>query len=682
MTRERQREKYLERQARAEAAARDTYRGAAKAPTIDAMRAEFLDGDNEAILLQQLGRLDARDPAQWDPINVRYEARVETFAEAFAVVAKAAKRDWRRFDLEVFRECAGLAKLSLPERLMVAQADAETIEHYDALRAQQDRKITTLDEIAEAGGYQIIYADPPWSYNQRGRGAAENHYETMSIDDLEQLPIERLAAENAVLFLWATMPLLPEAIDLGRAWGFCVSPETRILTKDLRWLPAEELRVGHDLVGFDENPRPTVTGFGKRRYFDWSGVTSTGIEKLDSCEVRLADGTRLFCSMDHPWLVRAVKRGDGPRRQGLTQWMRSRDMITALKNERRTRALMMPRLVPVTSPRTDYIGGFLSAAFDGEGCLRKQDGQGPGLGFAQNTNPFLAQTIDYLNRAGYPVNTYSYPTKKRPGINHVNIRAGVASTIRFLSEMRPPRLLDNWGKLDLRRASLYNANQDELEIVEVIPRSKQWMCTLSTSSQTYIAEGFGAHNTYKTCAFTWIKHYEPSGKPAMGGGMWTRANAELCLLFVRGEPPRRVSRAVRQLVETGPDDKIVCDDGVTVPDYNGSPTCECGHSRSVHLEDPSGYEGNLCIHVKAKELQDCGCNGYKPMYVPQVVGDVLRAPRGSHSAKPVEVRRRIDALMGEGPSRVELFARERADGWDAWGAEVPGGSDFELGDER
>jgi N6-adenosine-specific RNA methylase IME4 len=51
-------------------------------------------------------------------------------------------------------------------------------------------------------------------------------------------------------------------------------------------------------------------------------------------------------------------------------------------------------------------------------------------------------------------------------------------------------------------------------------------------------------------------------------------------------------------------------------------------------------------------------------------GQVVLAPRGRHSAKPPEVRRRLEALCGNRP-RLELFARERACGWDAWGDQLP-----------
>ena len=176
----------------------------------------------------------------------------------------------------------------------------------------------------------------------------------------------------------------------------------------------------------------------------------------------------------------------------------------------------------------------------------------------------------------------------------------------------------------------------------------------------FLKDGISVHEEagfrFKTCAFTWVKYHEPSGKPVMGNGMWTRANAELCLLFVRGEPPRRVSAAVRQLVEEGPTEL----DEVCI---------RCAHLMRLHSIDGGGP-----------------CHGSSDCYCERLNDgeQVLRAPRLKvagklkHSAKPPEVRRRIDELMGPDLPRVELFARERAPGWDCWGADAPGGGDFEM----
>jgi N6-adenosine-specific RNA methylase IME4 len=72
--------------------------------------------------------------------------------------------------------------------------------------------------------YGAIYADPPWlfrTYSAKGTGrSAVSHYDCLEFTDLKSLPVGDLAAKNCALFLWATDPLLPNAIELLEAWGF------------------------------------------------------------------------------------------------------------------------------------------------------------------------------------------------------------------------------------------------------------------------------------------------------------------------------------------------------------------------------------------------------------------------------------------------------------------------------
>ena len=60
--------------------------------------------------------------------------------------------------------------------------------------------------------YSIIYADPPWAYrvwSKKGQeGTAASHYSTMSVQEIKSLPVEEIAANDCVLFLWATYPNL------------------------------------------------------------------------------------------------------------------------------------------------------------------------------------------------------------------------------------------------------------------------------------------------------------------------------------------------------------------------------------------------------------------------------------------------------------------------------------------
>lgn len=69
--------------------------------------------------------------------------------------------------------------------------------------------------------FKIIYADPPWSYkDKKCNGNASDHYDTMSLKDIKDLPINNLSDKDSILFLWATYPLLKEALEVIDSWGF------------------------------------------------------------------------------------------------------------------------------------------------------------------------------------------------------------------------------------------------------------------------------------------------------------------------------------------------------------------------------------------------------------------------------------------------------------------------------
>lgn len=72
--------------------------------------------------------------------------------------------------------------------------------------------------------YATLYADVPWHFRVRsakgeGRSACM-HYPIMSLEDIKALPIGAMAADDAALFLWATDPMLPQALEVIQAWQF------------------------------------------------------------------------------------------------------------------------------------------------------------------------------------------------------------------------------------------------------------------------------------------------------------------------------------------------------------------------------------------------------------------------------------------------------------------------------
>lgn len=78
--------------------------------------------------------------------------------------------------------------------------------------------------------YNIIYADPPWSYKNynysetrsgtKAKRGIRKEYPTMDIEKIKAFPVDQLADNNCILFLWVTFPLLQEGLDTVRAWGF------------------------------------------------------------------------------------------------------------------------------------------------------------------------------------------------------------------------------------------------------------------------------------------------------------------------------------------------------------------------------------------------------------------------------------------------------------------------------
>lgn len=70
--------------------------------------------------------------------------------------------------------------------------------------------------------YQIIYADPPWSYFNGGvpQAGVNAQYPTMNLEDIKALRVSEISDTPSVLLLWATFPQLQEALEVMKAWGF------------------------------------------------------------------------------------------------------------------------------------------------------------------------------------------------------------------------------------------------------------------------------------------------------------------------------------------------------------------------------------------------------------------------------------------------------------------------------
>jgi len=85
----------------------------------------------------------------------------------------------------------------------------------------EQRRIEAAETPLPAGVYDVIYADPPWDYSNSGfKGSANEHYPTMPTNELCALPVQKFIGIDSVLFMWATNPLLEDALMVMKAWGF------------------------------------------------------------------------------------------------------------------------------------------------------------------------------------------------------------------------------------------------------------------------------------------------------------------------------------------------------------------------------------------------------------------------------------------------------------------------------
>lgn len=117
------------------------------------------------------------------------------------------------------------------EALESARPDLAEKVRTGELKPAEARRQAKKDEVKGKlaslpdGQFTVVYADPPWSYNDKlsgeiseDYGAAEKHYPAMSLAELKALDVP--AAPDSVLFLWSPSPMLPEALELAKAWGY------------------------------------------------------------------------------------------------------------------------------------------------------------------------------------------------------------------------------------------------------------------------------------------------------------------------------------------------------------------------------------------------------------------------------------------------------------------------------
>jgi len=109
------------------------------------------------------------------------------------------------------------------DKAVISAARSERLAAMRERREERERGLASYIEALPEKRYGVIYADPEWQFgfwSEKTSTSAANHYPTSPLEDIKARDVPSIAADDCVLFLWATVPMLPQALEVMAAWGF------------------------------------------------------------------------------------------------------------------------------------------------------------------------------------------------------------------------------------------------------------------------------------------------------------------------------------------------------------------------------------------------------------------------------------------------------------------------------
>lgn len=265
---------------------------------------------------------------------------------------------------------------------------------------------------------------------------------------------------------------------------YCPTPDQRILTADLQWVPAGDISVGRELLAFDEYPHELGSAGKRKRRLRPAIVTHCQPVKRPTLRLELSDGSTVTSSDEHPWLV-ATKASRNQK------WLTTEQIACDIKEGR---IRYMHKIIEPWVERVDWWGGWLAGMADGEGYISFANRSGVIAGISQNPGATLDRLERELRNSGIDYR------KNQTGHGRtctLQIQNGWRGLAKFLGSVRPERLLDKFcsGLQSGNIAKELNNCGEPLSIVNAYNEGEQWVSGIETSTHTYICEGYGAHNS-------------------------------------------------------------------------------------------------------------------------------------------------------------------------------------------
>jgi len=363
-----------------------------------------------------------------------------------------------------------------------------------AVREELKERWGWLDEYLEdpaqmvatimIGTRMLDHADSDQRYYLRLQEGYRQQWPAMMKKTVERIQANRLRlqsfyAGDVVEFL----RLMPESASfVSFPPFFCMEQGERVLTEDLRWVPCGDLRVGDRLMAFEEYPQKG----NRERRWQRSVVTRSEPAMAECVRVHLADGSSVVTTLDHPWLAEDRRPYSGGR---FRRWTEAHELADG-------RAQQVVRILEPWRTAGGFEAGWLSGMLDGDGCIsmRKHAEKGHNsltLSMSQNPGLVADRTQTLMAELGVELGVSMRPS----GVLGMGVKGGIPEVLRVLGVLRPLRLLENLSKLDIEQFSVRSWGDAGVKVMGVEPVGRREIQSLSTSSRTYIGEGFAMHNS-------------------------------------------------------------------------------------------------------------------------------------------------------------------------------------------
>jgi hypothetical protein len=262
----------------------------------------------------------------------------------------------------------------------------------------------------------------------------------------------------------------------SRQIGFCVSPNTKILSSSLEWITADDIRVGQGIVSVDEFP--IKKGRGGMRKMREGVIEAKSIVYENAFKLKMDNGTELIATGPHRFL--SLKNNIE------TEWRK----VDSMSPGDSIRYITKPHKKP------NFEDGWFGGMIDGEGSLSQKTRTGSSLSISQVDGLVWDNLIKYVEKNDYnyrievdrrtPQNSGKYG--QRP-VNKLMI-GRMDELMRLFSTVRPIRLINRRWWIDKQVP-----NNGWSKIVSIESLGKRKMIDLQTSEKTFIANGFISHNS-------------------------------------------------------------------------------------------------------------------------------------------------------------------------------------------